>query len=249
MKMKILLTLIISSLFYNNTSAQVSHEAWDKLLKKHVTADGVVDYEGFVQNKKQINAYLEYLNQNPPQENWATNEKLAFWINTYNAATVKLIVDHYPVQSIQDLQPTFKIPFIHDVWHKEFFEIGGEVRSLNEVEHEILREEFEEPRIHFAINCASISCPKLRNEAYVPEKLEEQLDAQARYFINTHRYNQISPDQIKISKIFKWFTGDFTKNGSLIDFLNKYSKVKIKEDVEIDHLEYNWNLNNKLGDV
>ncbi len=247
--MKILTLLICAFLFVNHfATAVISHELWDELLKKHVTADGVVDYEGFVKDKKQVNEYLEYLNQNPPQENWSREEKMAFWINVYNVATVKLIVDNYPVESIQDLQPTLKIPFIHDVWHKEFFEIGGEDRSLDEVEHGILRKEFNEPRIHFGVNCASISCPKLLNEAYTAEKLDEQLDKQARYFINTDRYNQIAPNNIKISKIFRWFTGDFTENGSLIDFLNQYTEVTINEDAEVDYLDYNWGLNNKLGE-
>lgn len=244
--MKFLSAIIIFFTTYH-VFADVSHEKWDQLLKKYVTAQGVVNYEGFLKEKKQVDAYLEYLNKNPPQANWANNEKLAFWINTYNAATIKLIIDNYPVQSIQDLQPTFKIPFIHDVWHKEFFQIGNEDRSLDEVEHGILREEFDEPRIHFAVNCASISCPKLRNEAYVANKLDEQLNAQARYFVNTDRYNQISANQIKVSRIFKWFSGDFTQNGSLIDFLNKYSDIKINKEAEIDYLEYNWNLNNKLS--
>src|SRR5690606_33661074 len=105
-----------------------------------------------------------------------------------------------------------------------------------------------EPRIHFAINCASVSCPKLRNEAYVAEKLDKQLDAQARHFINTKRYNQILPHHIRISRIFLWFISDFTKNGTLINFLNKYSDVKIEENAQIEYLDYDWRLNNILGD-
>lgn len=248
--MKILSALIVTVFFITHSvPASISHEKWDQLLKKYVTAHGVVNYEGFLIDKQQINEYLEYLNQNPPLDRWTTNEKLAFWINTYNAATVKLIVDNYPVQSIQDLQPALRIPFIYDVWHKEFFKIGDEERSLDEVEHEILRKEFDEPRVHFAINCASISCPKLRNEAYIAEKLDEQLNAQAWFFINKDRYNQIAPDHIKISRIFLWFVSDFTKNDTLINFLNKYSDIKIEESAKIDYLEYNWGLNNKLGDI
>ncbi len=229
-----------------SAKSEVSHDLWNSLLKKHVSDKGVVDYEGFAKDKTQIDRYLSMLNENPPQDSWSEKEKMAFWINTYNAATVKLIVDNYPVNSIQDLQPTLKIPFIHDVWHKEFFEIGNKERSLNEVEHEILRKDFNEPRIHFAVNCASISCPKLRNEAYTTEKLDEQLTDQAKYFLNNEQYNKISKDKVEISKIFQWFTGDFTKNGSLIDFLNKYSDVQINQNAEVDHLEYNWDLNNKL---
>ena len=248
--MKTITVLIITILFINyGVSGGISHEKWDQLLKKYVTVHGVVNYEGFLIDKQQIDEYLEYLNQNPPLDRWTTNEKLAFWINTYNAATVKLIVDNYPVQSIQDLQPTLRIPFIYDVWHKEFFKIGDKDRSLDEVEHEILRKEFDDPRIHFAINCAAVSCPKLRNEAYDAGKLDEQLNAQARYFINTNRYNQISSNHIKISRIFLWFVTDFIKSGPLIDFLNKYSDVKIEKNAKIEHLDYDWRLNNTLGDA
>lgn len=221
-----------------------SHELWDQLVKKHVKANGLVDYPGFIADKAQLEEYLKLLSANAPDRNtWTQNEQLAYWINAYNAFTVKLITDNYPVESIRDLGPKLKIPLIKDVWHYKFFKIGGKESSLDEIEHGILRKEFEEPRIHFAINCASISCPRLHNEAFVPEKIDQQLEYMAKQFINDKSRNKISPDKVEISSIFSWFKGDFTKNGSLIDFLNQYSEVKISAQASIKHMDYNWSLN------
>lgn len=221
-----------------------SHQVWDELLKKHVDAEGMVDYEGFIKDKAKLDFYLKTLSDNPPNKAvWSEKEQLAYWINAYNAFTVKLIVDNYPTNSIRDLGPSLKIPLVRDVWHYKFFSIGGKEFSLDEIEHGILRKEFNEPRIHFAVNCASISCPPLLNEAFVVPKLEEQLEKQAVNFINDGFRNKVKKDAVQISSIFSWFTGDFTKNGTLIDFLNKYSKVKIDKNAKISYLDYDWNLN------
>jgi hypothetical protein len=114
---------------------------------------------------------------------------------------------------------------------------------LNNIEHDIIRKEFNEPRIHFAVNCASVSCPNLRNEAFVASRLNEQLDDQARKFINDKSKNNISANSAQLSKLFTWFKGDFTKEGTVVAFINKYGTVKLSEKAKIDYLEYNWNLN------
>ena len=221
-----------------------SHGLWDRLVKSHVRADGRVDYRGFVRDKALLEDYLQLLSSHPPDwENWSKEEQLAYWINAYNAFTVKLIVDHYPVKSIRDLGPALKIPLINDVWHYQFFEIGGVKTSLDHIEHGILRKEFDEPRIHFAINCASVSCPPLLNEAFFPDKLESQLQKVTLGFVNDPSRNRILAESIQISSIFSWFKEDFTRHGTLIDFLNQYSKVKILRGAKITFLEYDWNLN------
>ena len=221
-----------------------SHQIWDQLVKIHVKTNGMVDYKGFIKDKSKLEQYLKLISENAPdRKTWSKNQQLAYWINAYNAFTVKLIVDNYPTKSIRDLWPKLKIPLIKDVWHYKFFKIGGVESSLDEIEHAILRKEFDEPRIHFAINCASVSCPPLLNEAFVAEKLESQLQKVTVAFINDPTRNKITSDQAQISSIFSWFQGDFTKKGSLIDFLNLYSKVKIKPNAKISHLDYNWNLN------
>lgn len=221
-----------------------THELWNVLLKKHVSADGKVNYQGFIQDRDKLQVYLDQLSERAPdRKTWSQEEQLAYWINAYNAFTVKLIIDHYPLKSIQDLQPRLNIPLINTVWNLEFFEIGGKKASLDEIEHKILRKEFNEPRIHFAINCASFSCPKLLNEAFTANKLEQQLQATAVNFINDPKRNNIAANTVEISQIFSWFKGDFTKNGSIIDYLNRYSKVKINPKAKVSHLTYDWSLN------
>lgn len=225
-------------------STPPSHQLWDQLVKTHVKANGLVDYKGFIREKPKLESYLKLLSENAPDRSkWSKNEQLAYWINAYNAFTVKLIVDNYPTKSIRDLGPILKIPLLKDVWHFEFFKIGGVAMSLDKVEHGIIRKEFDEPRIHFAINCASISCPPLLNEAFVAEKLEAQLTKVTIAFINDPVRNKLGTQSVQLSSIFSWFTSDFTKRGTLIEFLNKYSKVKIAPNAKVSFLDYNWNLN------
>lgn len=222
-----------------------SHEVFDKLLNEYVHEDQV-DYKGFIANKNQFEKYLNLLSDNPPnKDQWSKDQQLAYWINAYNAFTIKLIIDNYPLTSIQDLHPTIYIPLVRTVWHKKFFSIGGELMNLDHIEHDILRKQFNEPRIHFAINCASFSCPPLRNEAFTAGKIDKQLNEQAVNFINDTKRNEISFDRGEISKIFSWFTKDFTKEGSLIQFINKYSKVKLNKEAKIEYLDYDWSLNDK----
>jgi hypothetical protein len=225
-------------------STPPTHELFDELLKKYVTADGRVDYKGFMAEKETFQVYLDKLSHNAPDRNrWTREEQLAYWINAYNAFTIKLIIDNYPVASIQDLKPKLNIPLVNTVWHLKFFQIGGQDASLDEIEHKILRKEFEEPRIHFAINCASFSCPPLLNEAFTAERLEAQLEKVAVGFVNDPKRNRISRESVEISRIFSWFKGDFTKNVSLLEYLNRYSRVKINTNAKISHLPYDWSLN------
>ncbi|MEO5585437.1 MAG: DUF547 domain-containing protein [Flavobacteriales bacterium] len=218
------------------------HKSWNELLKAHVK-DGLVDYKGLVEEKDKLHAYCKLLSSTPPTDTWNKNDQLAFWINTYNAFTVQLIVDNYPVKSIKDLNPSLSVPLVHTVWTTTKFKIGEKDYSLDDVENKVLRSKFEEPRIHFAINCASMSCPPLRNEAFTGDRVQEQLDDQARNFINNPRYNKISKDKAELSKIFSWFSGDFKKHGTLVEFLNKYSKVKLDANAELSYMDYDWSLN------
>src|SRR5690606_7886580 len=127
--------------------------------KKHVAPNGLVNYNGFKQDKQQLDLYLKLLQAGVPDpDKWSKEEQLAYWINAYNAFTIKLIIDNYPLKSIKDLNSTIAIPTINSIWDDKFFSLGGQKFSLNMIEHGILRKDFDEPRIHFAINCASISC-------------------------------------------------------------------------------------------
>jgi hypothetical protein len=220
-----------------------SNSLWTTVIKKYVNQSGLVNYKGLLKDRGGLNQYLSLLSSNPPSDKWSVNEKKAYWINAYNAFTVKLILDHYPVKSIKDIGPAIQIPFVNTPWSKKFFKIGGEEMKLDQIEHDILRKKFNDPRIHFSLVCASRSCPKLRNEAYEASSIDQQLDDQGRAFLADKSKNIISADKLQLSKVFSWFKGDFTKNGSLIDFLNKFSPVRINKNADIDHLDYNWNLN------
>ena len=158
---------------------------------------------------------------------------MAYYINVYNVYTLKAIIDNYPVKSIKD---------INNVWDKKSIITTKDKLSLSDVEHKILRK-MGDPRIHFAINCASFSCPNLLNTAYLPETLDKQLEKAAKSFINDTSKNNITEKVLNLSEIFNWFAGDFKKNDSLIDFLNKYSIVKIDKNAKIKYQDYNWSLN------
>jgi hypothetical protein len=234
-----LIIMLFVSLNYANP---VQHGEWDVLVKKHVSKNGMVDYQGFLKDKKQLQVYLDKLSANKPTSKWSKNEKMAFWINAYNAFTVKLILDHYPIKSIKDIKRG--IPFVNSVWDIAFIPMGKEKIDLNYIEHTILRKEFNDPRIHAAINCASFSCPLLRNEAYYASRLDEQLNDAMRRFVNDPQRNQLDKSNIKISKIFSWFAGDFKLNGSsIVNYLNKYAKKRVQPNAKIDFLEYQWELN------
>lgn len=242
--------LLLSTLFLyqcavkdiSSQSNPISHEIWNDLLQKNIKEAGKVDYKGFIEDKEKLYQYLELLNNNHPnQNNWNEKERLAYWINAYNAYTVQLIVENYPTASIKDIKKG--IPFVNSVWDLKFIKIEGQKYDLNNVEHSILRKKFNEPRIHFAINCASVSCPDLRNEAYVPSRLEEQLEEQAFIFLGDSSKNTISKDKVELSKIFSWFGKDFKKEGTLIQYIQPYTTVNIDNNANVSFGEYDWNLN------
>ncbi len=209
------------------------HTSWNTLLQQYVSENGNVDYKGFKNNRIALNAYLRLLGETVPSDEWSREAQLAYWINAYNAFTVKLIIDNYPTKSIKD---------INKPWDYRFIKIGPKWYTLNDIEHKILRK-MDEPRIHFAINCASVSCPKLLNEAFTETELESQLTEVSKGFLQDATRNEISEDQIRISKIFRWFGKDFKKDGSLIDFLNKYADIEISPKAKVSFKDYDWNLN------
>ncbi|MGI8638314.1 MAG: DUF547 domain-containing protein, partial [Segetibacter sp.] len=209
-----------------------SHQQWDKLLKKHVKTSGLVDYKGFKKDQDELNAYLKTLSDNAPQDNWSENDKKAFWINAYNASTVSLILKHYPVKSIKDIAG--KIYKINTPWDIQFITIGGKKYDLNNIEHGILRKKFDDARIHFALVCAAMSCPKLQRDAYTGDKINAQLDDAGKDFLNDQSKNRVGADKAELSNYFSWYKGDFTKKGSLADFINKYSKSKMNDKTKIN---------------
>ena len=224
--------------------AAVDHGAFDKILKKYVNEKGLVNYKGLKADQAAFNQYLDALSKNRPASSASKSEQMAYWINAYNAYTIKLVLKHYPVQSIKDIGSKIKIPFVTTPWAAKFFSIGGEKMSLDNIEHGILRKKYNDPRIHFALVCASISCPRLRNEAYTAAKLDSQLDDQGRDFLNDPTKNKLGKGGAQLSKYFDWYKGDWDGNGqSVVSWVNKYSTTKIEKSTPVTFLGYNWNLN------
>ncbi len=169
---------------------------------------------------------------------------MAFYINAYNAWTIKLILGAYPgVRSIKDLGTLFKSP-----WKKRIARVDGRTLTLDQIEHDILRPQFRDPRIHFAINCAAKSCPPLRSQPYTAEQLDAQLDEMAAAFINDPKNNYLEGDRLYVSAIFKWFAEDF--DNDVVGFFKKYATGHLKSGLEggqdrirVKHLDYDWSLN------
>lgn len=229
------MALFVASVLLGTSSygQNFDYKNYGQFLKKYVSVDGKVNYENISKGKPELATIIKQFEKNSPKKKWSRNEKLAYWINAYNMYTIQLIINNYPLKSIKDIESP---------WDKEFISIENKNISLGHIEHKILRK-MNEPRIHFAINCASFSCPNLKNYPFEPEKLDNQLQVVAKSFINDKTKNIISANEIKISAIFDWFGDDFKTNGSLIDYLNKYSSTKINKNAKINFLEYNWNLN------
>ena len=210
------------------------HKPFNDLLTTHVTNDGRVSYTGFKQHWGTLRAYIATLGEHLPTASWTTEDKLAYWMNAYNAMTIDLILRHQPLESIKDIK---------NPWDQRFWKLGDKYYNLDEIEHKILRK-MDEPRIHFGINCASFSCPPLLNEAFVADNVNDQLDTVARKFINDSTRNTITPERLEISEIFNWFSKDFKKNGSLIDYINLYSDTQVVPNAKVRFKDYDWSLNN-----
>ena len=224
----------------NKDRPLVSHDAFTSLLNDYVTPEGNVDYKGLSEKLSEFQEYLDDLSAHPPGKNWSEAEEMAYWINAYNAFTLKLIIDNYPLESIKDIGKGHSM--ISSPWDIKFFKIGELDFDLNTIEHEILRKKFNEPRIHFAINCASFSCPKLRNEAFVPDRLEAQLEDQTMSFIHNPDKNIINANETMLSKIFDWFASDFNKEESVLNFIKKY-KPDLNKNNKVNYIDYGWELN------
>ena len=214
-------------------SEAFDHSAWNTLLQQYVSNQGKVNYKGLKSKRKTLTNYITALSNTMPQTSWTNEDKLAYWMNAYNAMTVDLILRNYPLKSIKD---------IDNPWDQRLWKLGEKWYNLDEIEHQILRK-MNEPRIHFGIVCASVSCPKLQNVAFTAGKLEMQLTNATKEFLADSNHNTISETNLKLSKIFKWFAQDFKQNGSLIDFLNLYSDIDISDKAKKSFKDYNWDLN------
>ena len=216
-----------------------------RLLKKYVDNQGLVDYASWHTNTKdttRLSAYISYLEANISKQGRSDNDVMAFWCNMYNALTVQCILKHYPVRSIKDIQASHQGRALASIWQKPLVQTHARTLSLDDIEHNILRLRFDEPRIHFALVCAALGCPPLRQNAYVGAQLNQQLNDQARRFLLDPDKNNIQTDTLRLSMLFKWFKDDFQKP-TLTSYLDNYVDVTINPEAVISYLTYDWQLN------
>ena len=233
----LLLTAVVSS-----AAGEINDSIWAGLLEKYVD-DGMVDYAGFQRDEEKLDRYLKELASIDPQQ-LSPNAQYAFFINVYNAWTIKLILSAYPdVKSIKELGSLFKTP-----WEKPIVELATGTFTLDDIEHKILRPKFKDPRIHFVVNCASISCPPLRSEPYTAKKLNSQLEDATRRFLNHPDSYRLEGALFYVSRIFKWYGEDF--NNDALGFYLQYAEDDLKQKLQaagekltVRYLEYDWGLN------
>ena len=260
--------LIVSSILAQSIpisgSPEVSvgfdHSWLDRVLSTYVDDQGLVDYSGLKERSDDLDAYVKLLEGTSPKSHpgrFPTHaDKLAYWINAYNAFVLKGVVDAYPVRSVKDIK------MLSGFFNRTHFTAGGQSYTLNGIEHDILREEFDEPRIHAAINCASLGCPRMEQAAYGPQEVEERLGEAMRLFIRESRNVRIDRRRkvVVLSKIFDWFENDFTewyrkqhnaKQAAITDYLRLYLPEADRDflgehsNIGIEYNDYDWTLNDQ----
>lgn len=262
------LILVFIALLSTVTEARFKHEEFDTFLKQYVH-NGHVNYKAMLKGRYPLDHYIKLLGKYPAKtlSKESRNNQMAFYINAYNAITIKIILDNYPpVDSGMFSSGKFKsIKNITGVWNKIKTRVGGAMLTLDEIEHDILRAKFNRPSVHFVLVCASVSCPKLQSYAFSGKKLKRQLDDCAREFLNDKKRNKFCKNcnTIVLSKIFKWYGNDFTRKygvnstlnkkygkklGAVLHFAGKYIPKEYSEslqstDKNIEFLDYNWGLN------
>ena len=220
-----------------------SHQPYGTVLNKYVN-NGLVDYNGLKSNPEQLDLYLTSLTTVSEKDfnQWSEEKQLAYLINLYNAQTLRLIIDHYPIKSIKD---------INEPWDTPLVTLHGNKITLNELEHQIIRKNYKEPRIHFALVCAAKGWPILPKEPFKPGNLSNQFQKQGRKFLSDPKKNSVDfkNQTVYLSPIFDWFQEDFVKNsGSVLLFVRPYfpdeiSKILSNADFKIEFSEYDWSLN------
>jgi hypothetical protein len=227
------------------------HDTFGRVLRDGVK-EAQVDYAWLKARPADLDAYLDQVAAVRPEAfaRWPEPERLALLINLYNAQTLRLMVDHYPIASIK------KIGFLPgSAWKRKVVRWGGRVISLDDLEHGILRKEYQEPRIHFALVCAARGCPPLREEPFVPDRLDEQLQDQGRRFLSETDKNRVeaSTGTLWLSPIFEWFADDFTKGGtSLVEYVKPMLPEEARkalatmDEPRIRFTDYDWSLNDRV---
>lgn len=261
--------VILSNAAFEASAVETDRQAYARVLDSFVNQEGRVDYAALKQSPEDLNAYLASVAQldRADYQSWSDTEQIAFWINAYNAYTLKAIIDNYPIQASffgQFRFPNNSIRQISGVWDELAWPVMGTPMTLDEMEHETLRKDFNEPRIHFGVNCASVGCPLLRTEPYVGERLDQQLDEQVQAYLERPLDFRLNRDEerIYLSKILDWYgqdfldaapaTGHFDHLGeterAVMNFLYPYldpdQQAFLREhDVDVSYISYDWSLN------
>lgn len=203
------------------------HQPWHDLLKRNVRDDGHLSYAELAEHDDELRGYLQSLRRAAPPADWSRQDQAAFWLNVYNAYTVYMAVQYYPVQRLSDIKVK-TVGGYRSVWEAPEVSVGGKQYSLNQIEREILPRLLpQDPRRFLALHCAAVSSPTLLPEAYDGQRLNEQLDAQARRFINDPTRNQLRSDAVQVSSVFDWHAAEFGEASQLIAFLNRYAKLPV----------------------
>ena len=254
------------------------YQPYQKLLSKHVNEKGLVDYQALKSDPLLKKTVERFACINPEFfKKRSEKERLAFWINAYNALTLSVVAEHYPIEASllkSVVYPANSIRQIDGVWKEISFEVAGQKKTLHQIEHEILRKDFSEPRIHMALVCAALSCPKLQDEVYLPAELDSQLAAASREFVaDSGKGVRLEDDEIQVSSVFDWFAADFKgeysleqtgekelklsdKQRAVLGFIEKYAssnsvlaerlnKIAAGAPAELSYLDYDWTLNDQ----
>ncbi|CAM1345245.1 conserved exported hypothetical protein [Tenacibaculum amylolyticum] len=237
--MKKLFFALVLAFISVNTQSQ-TNEVFDALLKTYVTPNGKLDYKGLRKNKAVLDIYLNQLEETIPSKKWSSKKAKAFWMNAYNAYTIKLIIDSYPLKKLTDIKIKGK-----SAWKIPFAKVGRKTYSLDYIEHKILRRWHDDPRIHVGINAGSVSGPRFPNYAFTAKNINDKLESLMSEFVNDPTKNKITLTKLELSKIFEWYEEDFIANGSLVDYINIYANSKINDNASVSFLKYDWSLNEK----
>ena len=234
-----------------NSRESIDHTPWDNLLSRHVrTSDqgvNLVDYHGFSTGDRTMLADYITILSGVPISQFNRDQQLAYWVNLYNALTVRVVLDHYPVESIRDIDISPGL-FATGPWDKKLISIEGENLTLNDIEHRIMRPIWRDPRIHYVVNCASIGCPNLRDRVYSGTEIDTALDRAATAYVNDPRGVSVVDGKVSVSKIYDWFIEDFGgSEGMVLRHLQRYAAPELAARLEaigkLSDVHYDWSIN------
>jgi hypothetical protein len=238
--------LLLAQPLWAAVPPQQLHAPWNALLAKYVTRDGQVDYAGFLDDEDRLGAYLQTIRRTVPDEQtWSRNEQEAYWLNVYNAASVYMVLQYYPVQSMNEIRIR-TIKGTKSAWEASSVTVGGRQYSLNQIEREILRTRFQDPRVHCALVAAAQASPPLLNEAYDGSRLDQQLDGQVTRFLNDPKFNLLTQNHVRLSSLFDWYSAEFGDTEQLIAWLNHYATTQVAPKAKVEFLPFDWSLNERV---